>query len=311
MPDIQWIKLTTNMFDDEKIKIIESLPDGDSLLIIWIKLIIQAGKTNDGGFIYITPEIPYSEESLATIFNRPINTIRLALKTLHSLEMIEYSHNNNIYLLNFMKYQNIEGMERIRELTRERVAKHREKRALLKSGESDKNVSGNDTVTKCNVTKQSNHQTLESSNVTSNDTLTHGNATDIDKDIDIELDIDIKNINNNIYTTWNSFKILVNHKNLNDKMKSKIKAALRNYSVDEIKSSIKNYATVLEHPDIYFFTYKWTLVDYLQRGIDRFLDEAQPLSNFKKDRQIIKNNRPHLPTSDDIIKDNAEFMEGK
>ncbi len=42
MPDVKWIKLTTFMFDDEKIKLIESMPDADAVLVIWIKLLIQA-----------------------------------------------------------------------------------------------------------------------------------------------------------------------------------------------------------------------------------------------------------------------------
>ncbi len=51
MPDLEFIKLKTYMFDDEKIRIIESMPDADSLLIIWVKLLCQAGKTYAGGYI--------------------------------------------------------------------------------------------------------------------------------------------------------------------------------------------------------------------------------------------------------------------
>lgn len=32
------------MFDDEKIRIIESMPDADTILICWIKLLSLAGK---------------------------------------------------------------------------------------------------------------------------------------------------------------------------------------------------------------------------------------------------------------------------
>ena len=49
MAEVKWIKLNVDMFDDEKIKIIQAMPDGDSLLVVWIKLITLAGKTNDGG----------------------------------------------------------------------------------------------------------------------------------------------------------------------------------------------------------------------------------------------------------------------
>src|SRR5690606_13932590 len=126
--EVKWIKLSTNMFEDEKIRLIESIPDADALLVIWIKLLAQAGKTNASGYIFLNENIPYTDEMLATIFNRPINTIRLALKTFQEFGMIEISDNHFINIINWEKHQNIAGLEKIREQTRKRVAKHREKK---------------------------------------------------------------------------------------------------------------------------------------------------------------------------------------
>jgi len=133
MAEVKWIKITTNMFDDEKIRLIESMPDKDAILIIWIKLLVQAGKTNASGYIYLNENIPYTEEMLATLFNRPISTVRLALKTFQDFGMIEIT-DKGIYVTNWEKHQNIDGLEKIREQTRKRVAKHREKKKLLESG---------------------------------------------------------------------------------------------------------------------------------------------------------------------------------
>ena len=72
MATVKWIKLNVDMFDDEKIKIIQAMPDGDAILVIWIKLIALAGKTNDGGYIYISENIPYTDEMLSVIMNKPI-----------------------------------------------------------------------------------------------------------------------------------------------------------------------------------------------------------------------------------------------
>ena len=46
MADIKWIKITTDIFDDEKILLIESLPEADSIIVIWFKLLCLAGKMN-------------------------------------------------------------------------------------------------------------------------------------------------------------------------------------------------------------------------------------------------------------------------
>lgn len=145
MAEVKWIKITTDMFDDEKIKIIQALPEGDSILVIWVRLIILAGKTNANGYVYINENLPYTEDTLTIIFNKPLSIIRLALQTFEGLKMIE-STDNGIYLINFEKYQNIEGLDKIREQTRKRVAKYRENQKLLTENNSNVNV------TLCNAT---------------------------------------------------------------------------------------------------------------------------------------------------------------
>src|SRR5690625_4593644 len=130
MSDVKWIKLSTNMFEDEKIKLIEQMPDADTILIIWVKLLAQAGKTNASGYIYLSENIPYTDEMLATIFNRPVSTVRLALRTFEQFGMIEIDEEQYIAISNWEKHQNVEGMERIRMQTRERVRRHRERKQL-------------------------------------------------------------------------------------------------------------------------------------------------------------------------------------
>ena len=156
--EVKWIKLTTTMFDDEKIKLIESMPDADSLLIIWIKLLCQAGKTNASGHLVLSERIPYTDEMLATIFNRPLNTVRLALNTLMSMDMI-YENGDKMCITNWDKYQNDIALQKLK--NRERVAKYREKQKLLSDGkdldqdiELDIDIEGNARVILHNITKK-------------------------------------------------------------------------------------------------------------------------------------------------------------
>ena len=170
MSNVKWIKINIDMFDDEKIKIIQAMPEGDSLLVVWIKLITLAGKTNDGGYIYIAENMPYTEEMLATIMNKPINTIRLALSTFLSLKMIE-EDTKGIYLVNFEKHQSLDKMEKIKEQNRIRVAKYRDKKKQE--------------LLECN-----NDVTLH---------VMQSNGIDIDIDKDIDKD-------NNIYIPFGEYK---------------------------------------------------------------------------------------------------------
>jgi predicted phage replisome organizer len=118
------------MFDDEKIKIIQAMPDGDAILVIWIKLITLAGKTNDGGYVYISNNIPYTEEMLSIIMNKPIMTVKMAMETFASLGMVE-NDTKGIYLVNFDKHQSLDRMQEIKEYNRLAQQRSREKRKAL------------------------------------------------------------------------------------------------------------------------------------------------------------------------------------
>ena len=91
--DVKWIKIVTDIFDDEKILLIESMPEADSIIVIWFKLLCMAGKQNNKGIFLLNDKIAYTDEMLATIFRRPLNTVRLALKTFENYGMIEIVNN--------------------------------------------------------------------------------------------------------------------------------------------------------------------------------------------------------------------------
>jgi len=148
--EIKWIKLDVGIFDNRKIKQIRTLPEGDSIIVIWLQLICLAGITNDGGKIYLTDEIPYTDQMLASAFNEPLTTVQLALATFERFGMLDVV-DEIIYLRNWEKYQAIEGMERIREMNRKRVAAYRERQKQI---ECNADVTlRNDDVTEQNKNK--------------------------------------------------------------------------------------------------------------------------------------------------------------
>ena len=88
MSDVKWIKITTDIFDDEKILLIESLPECDSIIVIWFKLLCLAGKMNNSGVFMMNDSIAYTDSMLATIFRRKETTVKLALDTFEQFGMI-------------------------------------------------------------------------------------------------------------------------------------------------------------------------------------------------------------------------------
>lgn len=163
MAEIKWIKITTTMFDDEKIKLIDAMPERDTIFYIWMRLLVQAGKTNAGGYIFLTEDIPYTDEMLSTIFNRPLNTVRLALDTLKNFGMIERSENNDLKITNWDKHQNVDEMDKIREQTRKRVAKCRAKKKIAEPS-NEENKNSNATVTLRNGTEREREEDLDLDN---------------------------------------------------------------------------------------------------------------------------------------------------
>lgn len=171
---MKWIKITADMFDNRKIKQIESLPGGDSIIVVWVKLLCLAGTINDDGRVYLTPEIPYTDEMLSTQFNKPTKTIRLALDTFEKFGMIDVS-DSFICVTNWGTYQNVDGLAKVREQTRKRVQKHREKKAIeQREGDTENALQ----VTNDNATE---NVTVTDCNVTSSVTVTESNATDKNK----------------------------------------------------------------------------------------------------------------------------------
>ena len=222
MADIKWIKIVTDMFDNRKIRQIECLPDGDSIIVIWMKLLCLAGQTNDNGMVYFTKDIPYTEQMLAQQFSRPLTTIQMALNTFEQFGMVELV-DNILHISNWEKYQNIDGMEKIREQNRLRKQRQRERQKLLADMSQDSHV----TVTQSHATEE-----------------------DIDKDID-------KEIENNIHTAkavridyqhyvdlYNSHcSSLPQVKTLNEKRKRLIKRVAKEVSEDDLLTALNKANT--------------------------------------------------------------------
>lgn len=170
MAEVKWIKLTTDMFDNRKIKHLRRLPEGNNIVLIWVMLLTMAGRCNASGMIFLTENIPYTPKMLADELDFEENTVQLALQVLEQLNMIT-TNQGYFCIAGWEEYQNIDGMEKLRAQTRKRVEKHREKQKLLQC-----NVTGNVTVTESNAT-----------------------------DIDIEEDID-KDKKNNIRRKYGEYK---------------------------------------------------------------------------------------------------------
>ena len=78
MANLQWLKLSTDFFDNNKIKLLESEKDGDTIIRVWIQLLITAMKSNYQGRLSITEDKPIR----LMIFQRLWKSLRKKLQNI-------------------------------------------------------------------------------------------------------------------------------------------------------------------------------------------------------------------------------------
>ena len=135
MADVKWIKITTDIFDDEKILLIESMPDAYAIITVWFKLLCLAGKQNNSG-VFLLGRIAYTDKMLATIFRMKETTVTLALQTFEQFGMVEIV-DGVITIPNWGKHQNLEQLEERRNYQREYQKEYRRKQKLLAAADGE------------------------------------------------------------------------------------------------------------------------------------------------------------------------------
>ena len=139
MTDVKWIKIVTDIFDDEKIILIEAMPEADAIIVIWFKVLCMAGKQNNGGVLMLNNRMPYTDEMLSTIFRRSLPVVRLALSTFERLGMIEIV-SGAVTIPNWGKHQNLEGIQARRNYMAGYMRDYREKQKQIASPTDSKHL---------------------------------------------------------------------------------------------------------------------------------------------------------------------------
>lgn len=220
MADVKWIKVYTDIFDiSRKIKLIEQMAQGDTIIVIWFKLLLLAGKINDGGAIYVTQTIPYEIDGLAYELRREPNIVENALSVFEMFDMIERS-NGFIYISSWEEYQNIEGLDKIREQNRLRKQKQRDKQRASTEVSQDSHgiVTGHVTGSHATDKEEEKDEDGELKEI-------HKEKTDCQQIVDMF---------NSICVSFPSVR------SLSDARKKAIKARLNTYTVDDFKLCFEN-----------------------------------------------------------------------
>lgn len=294
MADVKWIKIATDIFNDEKILLIESLPEADTIITIWFKLLCLAGRQNNSGIFIMNDKIPYTDKMLATIFRRKEASVQMALKTFQEFEMIEIV-DNVITIPNWDKYQKLDAYEAKKEYDRQYQAKKRleqkEKLLVVNNRTTDSTMVGildkedkDKEVLKENIIKEKNQPFTSK--------------------IPQELQ--------ELFDYWNSKGIVV-HRTINEKMVQLLKKALDLYGQAQIKQAIENYSIVL-NDSTYYFSTRWTIGDFVKQtnALPDFLPEGIKWINYqeylKKSKKVREQDKYEIENSNKPAMEGMEIL---
>ena len=86
MTNLQWLKLSTDFFDNNKIKLLESERDGDTIIRVWIQLLTIAMKCNYQGRLSITEDKPMTVEEFSKIMGKSKKKITKCIEKFEELK---------------------------------------------------------------------------------------------------------------------------------------------------------------------------------------------------------------------------------
>lgn len=276
MADVKWIKIATDIFDDEKILLVESLPDAYAIITVWFKLLCFAGKQNNSG-VFMMGQIAYTAKMLATIFRMQESTVTMALQTFEQFGMIEII-DGVITIPNWNKHQTLDAYEKKKERDRLYQQERRNSQKSLISG---------------TLQKSSDSKTTQSSYVVVSD------KEEKEKDIDIEEKerTNCKQIVDLFHSICVSYPSV---KTLSEARRKAIKARLKAYSLDDFKilfekaeassflkgSNARNWSA----------TFDWLIKDSnMAKVIDGNYDDKGKSQSEKRDSGANKNKFNSFP----------------
>ena len=183
--EVKWIKLKVGMFDGASFKKIKRAKiDGvadfrDKLTAVWFELLDLGAKVNNEGYFF-NNEIAFNKiEDIAIMLDRTDKEIEMCFNFYLKEEMIVII--NDVYSINnWTKYQNNEGLEKIREQNRLRQQNYRDKQKQVLI---DNNVSSNVTVTLRNALPLIDNNTSFSNSLSNSYSLKEDNKQDIENKV--------------------------------------------------------------------------------------------------------------------------------
>jgi len=209
---------------------------------IWDDYLDMATPPNTqlAGQVCISAEIGYTPEQLSSILKTDIEIIKRANKRMEELKMITVENSGIVVVNNYYKYQS--------EYTRQKAYRQ----AIQSEVTSDSNKPG----------------------------LHREKRREEKRRVYKYIRDNYKSVYTKLLSHWNSLNLIKHKKIPDDRTYGHINGRLDDgYTQKEILQAMSNYAYIINGKK-YFWSYKWTLGEFVKRGLDKFMDLEVAKKNY-------------------------------
>ncbi|MCI9458600.1 MAG: hypothetical protein HFE44_16800 [Oscillospiraceae bacterium] len=136
--DVPWFKFPTNMFNNPAIILMQAEENGDSMVLLWIRLLNLFAQEASTGTLYMRgTKIPYTPDDLPKILRCNPDVIKAMLDIAQKYEMILID-GDLITIPNWLEYLDVKGMAERKEADAERKREERKRRKQSESGHQNR-----------------------------------------------------------------------------------------------------------------------------------------------------------------------------
>lgn len=79
---MQTVTLLASFFEESRIKALSLQKDGETALLLWIRLFFAAVREDGDGTLTLYSDVPHDEKSISIVYGVPVGTVKSALELL-------------------------------------------------------------------------------------------------------------------------------------------------------------------------------------------------------------------------------------
>lgn len=86
---MQNVTLSASFFEESRIKALSLQKDGETALLLWLRLFFTAVREDSGGKVMLYGEVAHDEKTISTVYGVPVNMVKSVLELLIKFGLLD------------------------------------------------------------------------------------------------------------------------------------------------------------------------------------------------------------------------------